>query len=85
MGGIGTRKQAFYILGMSSFPALVEGLFFLIFPQAALLFDFENFRFISLVIYNFLNVFNIWGIYLLIVGFAKVYDVSYKKASVLYL
>lgn len=85
MGGTGTRKQAFYILGMSSFPGLMEGLFFLIFPQAALMFDFENFRLISLIIYNFLNVFNIWGIYLLIVGFAKVYDVSYKKASVLYL
>jgi len=85
MGGVGTRKQAFYILGLASFPALVEGLIFLIFPQTIGLFQFENFHFISLLIYNFLNIFNIWGIYLLIVGFAKVYDVSYKKASVLYL
>lgn len=85
MGGTGTRKQAFYILGLSSFPTLVEGLIFLIFPQTIGLFQFENFHFVSLLIYNFLNIFNIWGIYLLIVGFAKVYDVSYKKASVLYL
>jgi hypothetical protein len=85
MGGSGTRKQAFYILGLASFPTLVEGLIFLCFPQTIGLFQFENFHFISLLIYNFLNIFNIWGIYLLIVGFAKVYDVSYKKASVLYL
>lgn len=85
MGGTGTRKQAFYILGLASFPALVEGLIFLIFPQTIGLFQFENLHFVSLLIYNFLNIFNIWGIYLLIVGFAKVYDVSYKKASVLYL
>lgn len=85
MGGIGTRKQAFYILALASFPALVEGLIFLIFPQTMGLFQFENFHFVSLLIYNFLNIFNIWGIYLLIVGFAKVYNVSYKKASVLYL
>ncbi|WP_373484675.1 Yip1 family protein [Acetobacterium malicum] len=85
MGGTGTRKQAFYILGLASFPALVEGLFFIFFPQTFGLFQFENFHFVSLLIYNFLNIFNIWGIYLLIVGFAKVYDVSYKKASVLYL
>ncbi len=85
MGGTGTRKQAFYILGLASFPALVEGVIFLLFPQTIGLFQFENFHFVSLLIYNFLNVFNIWGIYLLIVGFAKVYQVSYKKASVLYL
>jgi hypothetical protein len=85
MGGTGTRKQAFYILGLASFPALVEGLIFMYFPQTIGLFQFENWHFISLLIYNFLNIFNIWGIYLLIVGFAKVYDVSYKKASVLYL
>lgn len=85
MGGTGTRKRAFYILGLASFPALVEGVIFLLFPQMVELFQFENFPFLSLLIYNFLNVFNIWGIYLLIVGFAKVYDVSYKKASVLYL
>lgn len=85
MGGTGTRKQAFYILALASFPALVEGVIFLIFPQTIGLFQFENFHFVSLLIYNFLNIFNIWGIYLLIVGFAKVYDVSYKKASVLYL
>jgi len=48
-------------------------------------FTFENFHIISLIVYNFLNIFNLWSIYLLIVGFAKVYDVSYKKASVLYL
>lgn len=85
MGGTGTRRQAFYILGLASFPALVEGLIFMYFPQTIGLFQFENFHFISLLIYNFLNIFNLWGIYLLIVGFAKVYDVSYKKASVLYL
>lgn len=85
MGGTGTRRQAFYILGLASFPALVEGLIFMCFPQTIGLFQFEDLHFISLLIYNFLNIFNLWGIYLLIVGFAKVYDVSYKKASVLYL
>lgn len=80
-----SRRYSFYILGIASFPLLIQGIIHFIFPATLWWQYFEHRVILFFISYSFLNFFNIWSVLLLIVGFAKVYNVSYKKASILYL
>ena len=84
----GTQKDpsySFYIIGISSFPLLIQGIIHLLFPATLWWQYFEHQVILYFISYSFFNLFNIWSVLLLIIGFAKVYEVSYKKASILYL
>ena len=86
LGGIHRgRRFSFYIIGISSFPLLIQGIMHFVFPATLWWQYFEHKVIFYFLSYSFLNVFNIWSVLLLIIGFAKIYDVSYKKASILYL
>ncbi len=86
LGGTGgTRRQAFYILGMSTLPILIQSIIHLFFPQTVWWQYFEYNKILYFLSYSLFNLANIWSVALLIIGFAKVYNVSYKKSSILYL
>lgn len=78
-----TFMHSFYILGISSFPLLIQGIISMMFPAFANWQYFENMDILHFLSSSVLNPFNIWSIILLVIGFAKVYNVSYKKASIL--
>lgn len=85
LGGTGgSRKHSFYILGMSTMPLLIQSIIHLLFPGTVWWQYFEHMSVLYFLSYSLFNIFNIWSIALLIIGFAKVYAVSYKKASILY-
>lgn len=86
LGGTeGTRQQAFFILGIAALPNLIQSIIHLLFPQTIWWQNFEHVKLLYFLSYSFFNLFNIWSVALLIIGFAKVYDVTYKKSSILYL
>lgn len=86
LGGTGgSRKHSFYILGIAAFPLLLQSILHLLFPATVWWQYFEHRTILYFLSYSLFNVFNIWSVALLIIGFAKVYNVSYKKSSILYL
>ena len=87
-GEIKSKRFSFYILGISSIPILIQSIIHIVFPITILWSYFKNNNIIYMLIYkvfNVFNIFNIWSIVLLIIGFACVYNISYKKASILYI
>ncbi len=86
LGGTGgSRKHAFYILGLAALPILLQSIVHLLFPQTIWWQNFDPNGVLYFVSYSLLNFFSIWSVIILVVGFAKVYNVSYKVASILYL
>lgn len=81
----GSRKHAFYILGMAATPLLIQSIIHLIFPETVWWKMFDSSSIMYFISYSLLNLASIWSVALLVIGFAKVYDVSYKTASILYL
>lgn len=83
-GSGGSLKHSFYILGISTLPILIQNIVHLLFPGTVWWQYFEHLTILHLLSYSIFNVFNIWSVALLVIGFAKVYNVTYKKASILY-
>lgn len=83
-GSGGSRRHSFYILGMATLPILIQSIIHLMFPATIWWQYFENRTLLYFLSYSLFNVFNIWSVALLIIGFSKVFNVSYKKASILY-
>lgn len=81
----GSRKHSFYILGLAALPILIQSIVHLLFPGTVWWQNFDPNGILYFLSYSLLNFFSIWGVVILVVGFAKVYDVSYKVASILYL
>lgn len=86
LGGIGSGyRHSFYILGMTTLPILIQSIMHFFFPATMWWNALAHMPIIYYLCYTMLNVFSLWSIALLIIGFAKVYQVSYKKSSILYL
>lgn len=85
LGGTGGGyKHSFYVLGMTTIPILIQTILHLVFPGTIWWNQFYHLPIIYYLCYVMLNGFAIWSVSLLIIGFAKVYQVSYKKAFILY-
>lgn len=86
LGGTGGGyRYSFYILGMTTIPILLQSVMHFFFPGTVWWNGFSHMTALYYLSYTMLNVFSLWSIALLIIGFAKVYQVSYKKSSILYL
>ena len=83
-GSGGSKNHSLYIIGIATMPIIIQSIIHSIFPGTILWNIFVNGSILYYLSYSIFNVFNIWSVALLIIGFAKVYSVSYKKASLLY-
>lgn len=86
LGGTGgSRRHSIYIIGVSTFPILIQSIIHFVFPQLIWWNNFSHLSVLYYLSYSIFNLLNIWSVAILVIGFARVYKVSYKIASILYL
>lgn len=81
MGGEGSFKTAFYVVGLNYFPKIFQSVLNIFFQKPVditKVYEMDWIAFLGGII----NVFNIWQIVLTIIGLAIFYGVSYKKTVI---
>jgi len=81
MKGNASFKSAIYIVGISYFPKIFQGILNLIFQKPLDLNTIYEFNLVNYLA-GIINVFNIWQIVLTIIGLSIVYGVSYRKTAI---
>jgi len=81
MKGNASFKSAIYVVGISYFPKIFQGILNLIFQKPLDLNTIYEFNLVNYLA-GIINVFNIWQIVLTIIGLSIVYGVSYRKTAI---
>jgi len=81
MKGNASFKSAIYIVGISYFPKIFQGILNLIFQKPLDLNTIYEFNLVNYLA-GIINIFNIWQIALTIIGLSIVYGVSYRKTAI---
>ena len=81
MKGNASFKSAIYIVGISYFPKIFQGILNLIFQKPLDLNTIYEFNLVNYLA-GIINIFNIWQIVLTIIGLSIVYGVSYRKTAI---
>jgi hypothetical protein len=82
MKGIANFKSCVYVIGISFFPKIFQGILNLVFFKPINMDAIYEFDMLT-VLSNSLNVFNLWQIALTIVGLSIMYEISYRKTAIL--
>lgn len=81
MKGNGSFKSAIYVVGISYFPKIFQGILNLLFQKPLDLNTIYEFNLVNFLA-GIINIFNIWQLALTIIGLSIVYGVSYKKTAI---
>ncbi|HEY5537260.1 MAG TPA: Yip1 family protein [Acetobacterium sp.] len=81
MKGIATFKLGVYVVGIGYFPKIFQGIINLLFPQPIDLATVSQFDWVT-VLAGIFSIFNIWQLFITIIGLSVVYGVSYRKTAI---
>jgi len=81
MKGTGTFKLAVYVVGIGYFPKIFQGIINLFFQQPLDISKASQFDWVTLFAGIF-SIFNIWQLFITIIGLSVVYGVSYRKTAI---
>lgn len=80
MKGTGTFKLGVYVVGISYFPKIFQGIINLLFQKPVDPTVVYQFDWVTLLAGIF-SIFNIWQLFITIIGLSVVYGVSYRKTA----
>ncbi|KNZ40975.1 Yip1 family protein [Acetobacterium bakii] len=81
MNGTASFKSAIYVVGISFFPKIFQGIINLLFQKPLDLNTIYEFNIVNFLA-GIINIFNIWQIALTIIGLSIIYGVSYRKTAI---
>ncbi|WP_186855174.1 Yip1 family protein [Acetobacterium paludosum] len=81
MGGAGKFKTAVYVVSLAYFPKIFQSILNLIFQHPINLTTTYKFDWVAFL-GSIFSIFNIWQIFITIIGLSVVYGLSYKKTAI---